>query len=71
MHDGGPNDPRLGVIKVHVRTATYALQLGNPISRTFEVAKGSITGKPAKVNKLRELTESDLDTYRKSINLVS
>lgn len=71
VHNGGPNDPRLGVIKIHMRTATYCLTQGNPITRSIEVAKGAITGKPAHVNKLRELTEGELDTYRKSMNLVS
>ncbi|KAF8421429.1 bli-3 protein [Tirmania nivea] len=71
VHDGGPNDPRVGVIKIHVRTATYSLAQGNAITRGIEVAKGTITGKPAHVNQLRELTEGDLDTYRKSQNLVS
>ncbi|KAF8473891.1 hypothetical protein BDZ91DRAFT_651081 [Kalaharituber pfeilii] len=71
VHDGGPNDPRIGIIKVHIRTATYALQKGNPITRSIEVAKGTMTGKPASVNKLRELTEGDLDTYRKSLSLLS
>lgn len=71
IHNGGPNDPRVGVIKVRVRTATYSLAEGNPISRSIEVAKGTITGKPAHVNKLRELSEGDLETYRKSQNLIS
>lgn len=71
VHDGSANDPRVGVIKVTMRTATYALAQGNPITRGIEVAKGAVTGKPASVNKLRELTESDLDTYRKSLNMVS
>ncbi|KAF8455288.1 hypothetical protein BDZ91DRAFT_801480 [Kalaharituber pfeilii] len=70
VHDGGLNDPRVGMIKVYIRTATYTLQKGNPITRSIEVAKGAVTGKPASVNKLRELTESDLDTYRKSLNLI-
>jgi len=71
VHDGGPNDPRVGVIRIHMRTTTYCLSHGNAITRGIEVAKGTIMGKPAHVNKLRELTESELDTYRKSQNLVS
>ncbi|RPB24084.1 hypothetical protein L211DRAFT_824601 [Terfezia boudieri ATCC MYA-4762] len=68
VHDGGPNDPRVGVIKIHMRTATYCLSQGNAFTRGIEVAKGSITGKPAQVNKLRELTESELDMYRTLIS---
>jgi len=70
VHNGGPSDPRVGIIKVTMKTATYAIQKGNFISRTIEVAKGSVTGRPASVNRLRELSETDLNTYRKSLNLV-
>ena len=68
VHDGGPNDPRLGVIKIHMRTATYCLSQGDAITRGIEAMKGTIMRKPAHVNKLRELTEGELDMYR---NLVS
>ncbi|KAF8439175.1 hypothetical protein BGX38DRAFT_1208811 [Terfezia claveryi] len=68
VHDGGPNDPRVGVIKIHMKTATYCLSQGNAFTRGIEVAKGTITRKPAQVNKLRELTENELDMYR---NLIS
>jgi len=70
VHDGSPNDPRIGVIKVHIRTATYALQKGTAIGRMVEVAKGAVTGSTANVNKLRELGEGDLDTYRMSQRMV-
>ena len=53
-----------------MKTATYSVQKGNFISRTIEVAKGSVTGHPASVNRLRELSENDLNTYRRSLNLI-
>ncbi|KAL8709423.1 MAG: hypothetical protein Q9220_005806 [cf. Caloplaca sp. 1 TL-2023] len=64
-HDGGPEDPRIGVIKVVAKTATYAVQSGTFIGRGIEVAKGTVTGKPANVNKLRELSEDELSQWRK------
>jgi len=64
VHDGGPSDPRVGIIKVKVVTVSYALQKGTAISRGIEVAKGAITGSTAHTNKLREITEDELQKYR-------
>ncbi|EKD19670.1 uncharacterized protein L3040_001986 [Drepanopeziza brunnea f. sp. 'multigermtubi'] len=69
-HDGGPEDPRIGVIKVSAMTATYALTKKNAISRGMELAQGVVTGKTASVNKLRELTEQELSTWRSSNAMV-
>ncbi|TVY26037.1 Protein bli-3 [Lachnellula hyalina] len=69
-HDGGPQDPRIGVIKVTTRTATYAVSKKNAISRVAEVAQGVITGNAASVNKLREISEEDILTWRASNKLV-
>lgn len=71
VHDGGPEDPRLAVIKVHAKTATYALQKGSAISRGIEVAKGAVTGQAASTNKLREITEDEIQTYRNSQHMIS
>ncbi|KAL8927795.1 MAG: hypothetical protein Q9208_002211 [Pyrenodesmia sp. 3 TL-2023] len=59
-HDGGPEDPRVGVIKITAQTATYAVSSTNFISRQYQVAKGTVTGQPASVNKLREISEEEL-----------
>ncbi|KAK2630542.1 hypothetical protein QTJ16_001362 [Diplocarpon rosae] len=69
-HDGGPEDPRIGVIKVSAVTATYALTRKNAVARGVEMAQGAITGKPASVNKLRELSEQDIVTWRSSNAMV-
>ncbi|KAI5845739.1 hypothetical protein DFP73DRAFT_476907 [Morchella snyderi] len=71
VHNGGPDDPRLAVIKVHAKTATYAIQKGTAISRGIEIAKGTITGNAASTNRLRELTEEELNTFRASQQLIS
>jgi len=65
-HDGGPNDPRIGVIKITAKTATYAIALGNPLSRGIEQVTGAITGNAAQVNKLREITEEEIKQWRSS-----
>lgn len=61
VHDGGPEDPRIAVIRVVARTATYAIAVGTSLGRGVEIIKGAVTGQPAEVNKLRELTEKELD----------
>ena len=63
-HNGGPEDPRIGIIKVKAITATYALQKGSAVSRGLGIAKGAITGTAASVNKLREVSEEELEQYR-------
>ncbi len=60
-HDGGPEDPRIGVIRVKARTATYAIAVGTVMGRGAEIIKGAVTGQAPKVSKLRELNEEDLD----------
>ena len=63
-HDGSENDPRIGVIKVEAKTATYAISRGNAISRGIEMVQGVITGNAAQVNKLREISESEISSWR-------
>ena len=65
-HDGGPDDPRIGVIKVESKTITYALARGNFVSRGIDMVKGAITGEAAQVNKLRSITQSEISQWRSS-----
>ena len=59
-HDGGPEDPRIGVIKVTAKTATYAIATRTMPGRAKEIITGTITGNAPNVNKLRELSEDEL-----------
>lgn len=63
-HDGGEDDPRIGVIKVETQTATYAVSRGNIISRGIEMVQGVVTGQTPQVNKLREISENDISQWR-------
>lgn len=65
-HDGSENDPRIGVIKVQAKTATYAVNRGTMVGRAVEVVKGAVTGEAAQVNKLREISEQEIEGFRKS-----
>ena len=60
-HDGGPDDPRIGIIQVKTQTATYAVAVGTVLGRGAEIVKGALTGQAPKVNKLRELHEDELN----------
>ena len=60
-HDGGPEDPRIGVIKVSAKTATYAITSRTILGRGAQVAKGVLTGEAPNVNKLREISEDELE----------
>lgn len=59
-HDGGVDDPRIGIIKVVSKTATYATQSKTVVGRSLEIAKGAITGEVPKVTNLRDLSEAEL-----------
>ncbi|KJZ79261.1 Protein bli-3 [Hirsutella minnesotensis 3608] len=63
-HDGSENDPRIGIIRVKMLTATYAVVSKNILSRVGEVVQGAVTGKPAQVNKLREITADEVKQWR-------
>ncbi|KAK4169967.1 blue light-inducible protein [Cladorrhinum sp. PSN259] len=66
VHDGSENDPRIGIIRVKMITGHYAISAKNILSRVAEVAQGTITGKPAQTNKLREISEEEVKQWRAS-----
>jgi hypothetical protein len=69
-HDGGPDDPRIGVIRVRTNTATYAIVRKNFAARAADVAQGMITGNVPSVNKLREISHEEVEAWRASQRMV-
>ncbi|TKX21527.1 bli-3-like protein 1 [Elsinoe australis] len=63
-HDGGPEDPRIVVIKVSAQTAQYAIARRTAVGGAVEFAKGVVTGSAPSVNKLRHLDENELQQWR-------
>lgn len=59
-HDGGPNDPRICVIKVKALTAQYSISGRSAIGSAIEVAKGVVTGEAPAIAKLRRIEENEL-----------
>jgi len=64
VHDGGENDPRIGVIRVKAVTVTYAVSKGTAIGRGIEMVKGAMTGEVANVNDLREIDQKEVEQWR-------
>jgi general stress protein 26 len=60
-HDGGPQDPRIGLIKVTSKTAQYATSRRTAIGGAVEFAKGVVTGETAQVNKLRHIEANEIE----------
>jgi hypothetical protein len=59
-HDGGPEDPRIVLIKVKSTAAQYAISKRTAVGGLVEFAKGVVTGDVASVNKLRQISEAEL-----------
>jgi len=64
VHDGGPDDPRICIIRVKTVTAQYAISKRTMIGGLVEVAKGVATGESPSVNKLRHLNEAEVAQWR-------
>jgi len=63
-HDGGPEDPRVCLIRVKALTAQYAVSKRTAVGGFVEFAKGVATGETPSVNKLRYLDDKELQQWR-------
>ncbi|RKF81136.1 Protein bli-3 [Golovinomyces cichoracearum] len=70
VHDGGPDDPRIVIIRVVSNTIIYAITNKNALTRGIEVAQGAITGKAPAIHKLREINEVEVRTWRFSKQVI-
>jgi general stress protein 26 len=62
--DGGPHDPRIGLILVEADSVVYSKSDRPAPIVLFQVVKSMITGTPPKVADLRELSRSELQAPR-------
>lgn len=60
IHDGGPDDPRIGVIRLEAKTVTYSIAKKGAVKRAVETVKGAAKGEVPEVNLLREISEDEL-----------
>ena len=58
--DGSPDDPRIALILVEARSATYMKVTKPQPVVLFEVAKAMVTGSPPKVGDLRTVSEREM-----------
>ncbi|KAI6356290.1 BLI-3 blue-light-inducible Bli-3 protein [Pyricularia grisea] len=65
-HDGSAEDPRIGIIRVKMHSAVYSVVNKNFISRAADIAQGAVTGKAPTIQKLREISEDEVLTWRKA-----
>jgi len=70
VHDGGPKDPRICLIKVKTITAQYAVSRKGIVGSAIEYAKGVYEGNPPQINKLRTLGETEINQWRGDIGAI-
>ncbi|KAF2455278.1 hypothetical protein BDY21DRAFT_373387 [Lineolata rhizophorae] len=63
-HDGGPDDPRIVVIRVKTQTAQYAVSRKGVVGSSVEFAKAMAKGDAPAVNKLRQISEEEVQQWR-------
>ncbi|KAI0025798.1 hypothetical protein F4780DRAFT_719967 [Xylariomycetidae sp. FL0641] len=63
-HDGSENDPRIGILRFRTSSVTYAVTSKTIVGRLAEVAKGTLTGDAAEVNRLRFVSEDEVQSWR-------
>ena len=68
-HNGGPHDPRIGLILVEADTVHYSKKDRTTPMVLFQMAKAMITGEPPKVADLREIGREELKKPKKPADL--
>ena len=64
VRDGGPDDPRIGVIRVRSDLVTYGVTDRTILGRAFEVARGVVTGETPGFMKVKDVTREELEGVR-------
>jgi general stress protein 26 len=64
VHDGGPQDPRIGIIKVNVISASYSLNKKGVIGTAIDIAKGVTSGIVPSIAKVREISTEEVKMVR-------
>merc|ERR1712187_497272 len=66
VHDGGPSDPRIGVIKLEAKIATHVLARKGMMGRAFDEVKGAVKGDVPSINSIREMSQGELAEWRRT-----
>ncbi len=65
-HDGGPEDPRIGIIRVKANTVQYSTSKRTMVGSLVNVAKSTVTGETAEVNRLRAISQAEIQQWKAS-----
>ena len=60
VHDGGPKDPRIGVIRLEAKIATHVLARKGIMGRAVDEVKGAVKGDVPSINSIREMSQGEL-----------
>lgn len=63
-HDGGPDDPRIALLKVKSETVTYSISAKGLVGTVVEAVQAVINSEPPAVNKLVHLGTPELEKIR-------
>ncbi|CAI7641541.1 unnamed protein product [Penicillium bialowiezense] len=66
VHDGGPSDPRIGVIKLEAKLATHVVATKGLLGRAVDTVKGAVQGSVPSINGIRELSKEELAEWRRT-----
>ncbi|KAJ5774809.1 FMN-binding split barrel-like protein [Penicillium paradoxum] len=66
VHDGGPTDPRIGVIKLEAKLATHVVAHKGILGRAVDTVKGAVQGNVPSFNGIRELSLQELAEWRRT-----
>lgn len=61
VHDGGPTDPRIGIIRLEAKLVTYTVATKGMFGRAVDSVKGAATGEVPEISSIRELNEAELN----------
>lgn len=64
VHDGGPDDPRIALIRVTSETVSYSISRKGLVGTVVEVVQSVISSEPPAVNKLVHLDGKQLQEIR-------
>ncbi|KAE8153916.1 hypothetical protein BDV25DRAFT_136483 [Aspergillus avenaceus] len=66
VHDGGPSDPRIGVIRLEAKVATYAVARRGIFGRAVETVTSAVRGDVPGFNSIREVSGGELEEWRRT-----
>ena len=64
-HDGGPDDPRIAMIRISSDTVSYSVSGKGLVGQVVEAVQAVISSEPPAINKLVFISEQELDQIRK------